>query len=173
MFASEGGYSGYPDSRAVTLGAIGDLWDSGGAYGGEYAQRGLPTGIAHVVNAPNGLWLRSSPEVGAANGITRMPNGQQVIWLDEAENGFVRVEYYGTVAYAAKQYLELGPYRAGTAPAPIPPYEPPAPPAPVERVVVIDLDKEVPTPPPVAPKKSNVALYIAGAVAAVAAYYYL
>lgn len=172
MFASEGGYSGYPDARSVTLGAIGDLWDEGGAYGGEYRQRSSAVGIAHVVNAPNGLWLRSSPEVGAANGITRMPNGQEVIWYEEAGNGFVRVEFYGTVGYASKQYLELGPYRAGMAPAPIPPYEPPAPPAPVERVV-IDLDKEVPTPPPAAPKKSNVALYIAGAVAAVAAYYYL
>lgn len=171
---TEAGWSGYPDSRAVVMGALGDLWDYGGALGGEYAQRSLPMGIAHVVNAPNGLWLRESPNVAPDNGITRMPNGQEVVWLDEAENGFVRVEFYGTVGYASKQYLELGPYRAGQAPAPIPPYEPPAPPTPEREV--IDLDKEVPKPivDPPDGKKSNTALYLVGAaVAAVAAYYYL
>lgn len=170
MFASEGGYSGYPDSRSV---AMGDLWDEGGGFGGEYRQRSSPVGIAHVVNAPNGLWLRTSAQVAPDNGITRMPNGSEVVWYEDAGNGWARVEFYGTVGYASKQYLELGPYRAGQAPAPIPPYDPPAPPTPEK--VVIDLDKVTPTPPPgEAPKKSNTALYIVGAVAAAAAaYYYL
>lgn len=166
-FESEAGWSGYPDARSV---AMGDLWDDGGGFGGEYHQRSSPAGIAHVVNAPNGLWLRSSPDVGATNGITRMPNDSEVVWYEDAGNGWARIEFYGQEGYASKQYLEVGPYRAGQAPAPIPPYEPPAPPSPV-----IDLDVVPPTPPPppVEAPKSKTAWYVVGAAAAVAAAYYL
>lgn len=155
----------YPDARSQPMG---DLWDSGGALGGEYQQRSSTRGLAHVVNAPNGLWLRTSPEVGPTNGITRMPNNSEVVWIEDAGGGWARIEFYGTEGYASAQYLELGPYRAGQAPAPIPPYEPPAPPTPE----VIDLDTVPPTPPPPEAPKKNTALYIVGAVAAAAAAYY-
>lgn len=170
MFTNEQGWGGYHDSRGAGAG-IGDLWESGGAYGGEYQARDSYAGIAHVVNAPNGLWLRKTANVAPDNGILRMPNNAQVVWYEDVGGGWARVEYYGTVGYASTSYLELGPARAGHGPTPIPPQ------VDVEEREVIDLDLVTPTPekiidPPDAAPKKNTALYIVGALAAAAAAYY-
>jgi hypothetical protein len=161
MFASEDGYSGYPDARSAPMG---DLWDYGGAYGGEYAQRTLRQGVATVINAPNKLRLRSEPSTDSET-LAYMPDGSQVVVYEQRADGWWDVEYYGTRGFASGQYLQMG-SRAGSSPAPIPPYEPPAPPSPI-----IDPPDEV-TPPP-EPAKSRTAWYVVGALAAAAAAYYL
>lgn len=164
-FQDEAGWSGYPDARAQTLG---DLWDSGGSLSQEH-QSSSAGGTAHVVNAPNGLWLRSSPMVAADNGITRMPNDSQLVFYEDMQNGWWKVEFYGNVGFASKQYLELGPSRAGRGDAPIPPYVEPSPPSPV-----INVDPPAPPPAPVEePKKSKALWYVLGAAAIAGGYYFL
>jgi hypothetical protein len=163
MFQAESGWSGYPDARLTPMG---DLWDGGGALGGEYQQRSSAAGVAHVVNAPNKLRLRSEPSTDSET-LAYIDNGGTVVFYADLGNGWADVEWYGTRGFASMQYLEMGEGRAGQS-VTIPPYEPPAPPAPE----VIDLDQVTPTPPPEAPKK-NTAWYVVGGAAALAALYYL
>lgn len=164
-YGAEAGWSGYPDSRAE---AMGDLWDSGGALGGEYAQRSSPQGVATVVNAPNKLRLRSQPSTDGET-LAYMDNGGQVVFYEDLGNGWADVEWYGTRGYASMQYLQLGASRAGHADIPIPPYVEPVPPSPV----INPPDPAPPAPAPDAPKSKTAWYVVGGLAAAAAAYYYL
>lgn len=57
-----------------------------------------------VVNCRESITLRAAPSVYAAE-ITQIPLGQAVGFIENAGNGFYKINYDGLVGYALAQYL--------------------------------------------------------------------
>ena len=57
-----------------------------------------------VVNCRESITLRNAPSVYAAE-ITQIPLGQAVGFIENAGNGFYKINYDGLVGYALAQYL--------------------------------------------------------------------
>lgn len=57
-----------------------------------------------VVNCRESITLRDAPSVNAAE-ITQIPLGQAVGFIENAGNGFYKINYDGLIGYALAQYL--------------------------------------------------------------------
>ena len=57
-----------------------------------------------VVNCRQSITLRNAPSVYAAE-ITQIPLGQAVGFIENAGNGFYKINYDGVIGYALAQYL--------------------------------------------------------------------
>ena len=60
--------------------------------------------VMQVVNCNEWISLRTMPST-SADTISRIPLGEQVIWIRAAENGFYQVNYQGNTGYALAEYL--------------------------------------------------------------------
>ena len=67
----------------------------------------------YVVNCRESITLRNAPSV-YADEITQIPLGQAVGFIENAGNGFYKINYDGLVGYALAQYLSPNKYGSGS-----------------------------------------------------------
>ena len=74
------------------------------------------TQIMYVVNCNESITLRPSDNVNSGE-ITQIPLGASVEYLGQANNGFYKIRYNGSVGYALAQYLSKTKQSAATTPS--------------------------------------------------------
>lgn len=67
-------------------------------------QQQTPTTM-YVANVKNSIYLRSKPAEDSSNIITTIPVGTAVLWLENVDTVFSKVEYNGTTGYVKRDYL--------------------------------------------------------------------